>query len=133
MINKVILVSFVGTLYNIVKTLGVDAPEYKSFYNYLFEVLNRTFPNPNPNPVLNPNNPGNVQLSRRLNDILNNWGGDITSKELSIGLSEGKLSAVKEYKNRTGHNLMESKRHIERVFSELGLVFSAYSDHHDVV
>lgn len=131
MINKVILVSFVGTLYNIVKTLGVDAPEYKSFYNYLFDVLNRTFPNPNPVfGTVQQHKAVDVKASRKLINILNGYG-ELNLHELNIGLSRGKLDAVKEYKHRTGKSLMDSKRDVERVFEELGLVFAANSPQYD--
>jgi ribosomal protein L7/L12 len=51
-------------------------------------------------------------------------GGIVTYKEVQIGLYQGKLEAVKEYKNRTGYPLLEAKRIVEKYFEDHNLKFA---------
>lgn len=48
----------------------------------------------------------------------------LTTEELRIGLDNGKLELVKEYKNRTGKSLLDTKQFVEDCFEKQGYKFS---------
>lgn len=50
----------------------------------------------------------------------------LTAKEVSVGLNHGKIECVKEYKNRTGKSLMDSKNDVEKHFDINYLIFGPY-------
>lgn len=51
------------------------------------------------------------------------WAKIPDPEEESAGMHKGKIEAVRNYKYRTGHSLMESKRIIEAHFANKGLRF----------
>lgn len=52
--------------------------------------------------------------------------GMVTQEEERIGKTQGKLQAVKAYKERTGMRLMPSKIAVEKHFEDNNLQFYAY-------
>lgn len=48
---------------------------------------------------------------------------EMTKIEISYGLNDGKLAAVREYKNRTQLSLMDAKRAVEYQFDRMGYKF----------
>jgi len=49
-----------------------------------------------------------------------------TREEIHIGRSEGKIHAIKVYKDRTGQTLMNAKLTLEHVFKIKGLEFKKF-------
>lgn len=47
----------------------------------------------------------------------------LTVEEVSLGKKEGKISAIREYRSRTGKSLIESKNMVENYFSKYGFQF----------
>lgn len=62
---------------------------------------------------------GNIELHQNYDNVT--FG--LTLNEVDIGQTKGKLDAVKEYKNRTGKSLMDSKKAVEDHFSKNGIRF----------
>lgn len=50
-------------------------------------------------------------------------GRGLTSLEITLGTNEGKISAIKEYRTRTGTSLSEAKTAVEDYFKQNGLKF----------
>lgn len=50
----------------------------------------------------------------------------INAREISLGKNEGKLTAVREYRLRTGLSLMEAKNAIEDYFLINKILFKGY-------
>jgi len=47
----------------------------------------------------------------------------VTKTEESLGINQGKIAAIKEYRSRTGLGLKESKEAVEEHFTRKGLTF----------
>ena len=51
---------------------------------------------------------------------------DLTGLEIRLGEDRGKIAAIKEYRNRTGSSLLDSKNAVEAYFSRHFLNFRSY-------
>lgn len=49
--------------------------------------------------------------------------GTLTTEEIRLGEKEGKISAIREYRSRTGKGLKEAKDTVENYFAKYGFQF----------
>jgi hypothetical protein len=52
---------------------------------------------------------------------------EVTANELAIAVREGKIPAIKAYRDRTGRGLKDSKDYIENAVFNLGLEFKRWN------
>lgn len=57
--------------------------------------------------------------------MLNIFGSleELTDYEIDLGVKQGKVAAIKEYRSRTSASLLDSKNAVENYFSRNGLRF----------
>src|SRR5688572_22626916 len=101
------LATLIGLMRLVVRSYnqgGRYTEEYKTLWDAFSKTLNGIVPDPNP---------PKVDIRTEIKTVYlpaPNQGGDhfdLCGTEVSVGIREGKLSAVKLYKERTGRPLMD--------------------------
>lgn len=55
------------------------------------------------------------------------YGSKLTHEEVKLGQEEGKIHAIRAYRQRTGLGLYQSKVDVENIFTQFGLRFKDHS------
>ncbi len=100
--------------------LGTDTSQLTEImFTAIKDVVHVDDPKPvaNPTPVAN----GATSVTPPSQLVIHMKGLEPSVNELCIFLSEGKISAIKQYRARTGQMLKESKEAIELAVAKLGL------------
>jgi ribosomal protein L7/L12 len=67
-----------------------------------------------------------VDLAKSEFDKMFSQSGELTRQEIDLGLTQGKIAAIKEHRARTRMGLKESKDIVEEYFLKNGLRFYNY-------